>query len=203
MFFFLFLLVSRLWLLNVILAAWLGVALSNVNGQIGICLAFFYIGGLAAIARRAAGRSRFKRMAEAGAWLAVITIGPLVVFLLRDQFDRLKIPLLAAYTPILLFCFSREIVVLQNAIVAAGNMTYSSYLLHFPIQLVMVLCFAVAHRPVPVYSGALFAVYLLTTLLLSYFTFRYFEAPAQNFIRRAFRKKDGATKGALRRASSV
>jgi hypothetical protein len=48
-------------------------------------------------------------------------------------------------------------------------MTHSSYLLHFPIQLVIVLCFAAAGRPVPVYSGALFAVYLLTTLLLSYF----------------------------------
>ena len=77
---------------------------------------------------------------------------------------------------------------MQAAIVAAGNMTYSSYLLHFPIQLVIVLCFAVAGRPVPVYSGALFAVYLLTTLLLSYFTFRFFEAPAQRFIRGAFRR---------------
>jgi peptidoglycan/LPS O-acetylase OafA/YrhL len=93
--------------------------------------------------------------------------------------------------------------VMQRAIVAAGNMTYSSYLLHFPIQLVIVLCFAAAGRPVPVYSGALFAVYLLTTLLLSYFTFRFFEAPAQRLIRSAFRRDDGPAREALRRASSV
>lgn len=206
LFFFLFLLVSRLWLLNVIFAAWLGVALFNVNGQIGICLAFFYVGGLAAIARRAAGPSRFRGLIEAGAWLAVVAVGPLVIFLLRDQLDRFKIPLFVAYTPILLFCLSREIAVprvMKSAIVAAGNMTYSSYLLHFPIQLVIVLCFAVANRPIPLYDGALFAVYLLTTLLLSYFTFRYFEAPAQDFIRSALRKKDRTAKGALRRASSA
>ena len=89
---------------------------------------------------------------------------------------------------------------MQATIVAAGNMTYSSYLLHFPIQLGIVLCFALAKRPIPVYSGALFAVYLLTTLLLSYVTFRFFEAPAQRLIRGAFRR---APDGALRPASSA
>jgi peptidoglycan/LPS O-acetylase OafA/YrhL len=54
-----------------------------------------------------------------------------------------------------------------------------------------------------VYSGALFTVYLLTTLLLSYFTFRFFEAPAQNFIRNALRKADSPVREALRRASSA
>jgi peptidoglycan/LPS O-acetylase OafA/YrhL len=90
----------------------------------------------------------------------------------------------------------------QAAIEAAGNMTYSSYLLHFPIQLVMMTGFAVAGRPVPVYSGALLAVYLLTTLLLSYVTFRYFEAPAQRFIRTAFRR-DVPSREVLKQASSA
>jgi peptidoglycan/LPS O-acetylase OafA/YrhL len=206
LFFFLFLLVSRLWLLNAIFAAWLGVAFFNTNGQVSLCLAFFYMGGLAAVARRAVAASRFKRIAEAGAWFAVAAVGPLVVFLLRSQFDSFKVSLFVTYTPILLFCLSREIAVpgwMQAVIEAAGNMTYSSYLLHFPVQLVIVLCFAAAGRPIPVYSGALFAVYLLTTLLLSYFTFRFFEAPAQRLIRGAFRKADAPAREALRRASSA
>jgi peptidoglycan/LPS O-acetylase OafA/YrhL len=205
LFFFLFLLVSRLWLLNAIFAAWLGVALFNTNGQISLCLAFFYIGGLAAITRRAVAASRFRRSVEVAAWLAVTVAGPVVVFLLRDQLDTFAIPLFLSYTPILLFCLSREIAVprlLQSIVEAAGNMTYSSYLLHFPLQLVIVLCFAVAGRPIPIYSGALFALYLLTTLLLSYFTFRYFEAPAQRFIRVAFHA-DRAAPSAVRQASSV
>jgi peptidoglycan/LPS O-acetylase OafA/YrhL len=66
----------------------------------------------------------------------------------------------------------------------------------------MMIGFAVASRPVPVYSGALLAVYLLTTLLLSYATFRLFEAPAQRFIRAAFRR-DVPARNALTPASSA
>ena len=91
----------------------------------------------------------------------------------------------------------------QKAVEVAGNMTYSSYLLHFPLQLVIVVCFAAAARPVPLYSGALFAVYLLTTLLSPYVPFRFFEAPAQRLIRGAFRRDDGPAREALRRASSA
>jgi peptidoglycan/LPS O-acetylase OafA/YrhL len=145
-------------------------------------------------------------MIEAGAWLAVAAIPAGVAYAAGDQLDRVAFPLFLSCTPILLFCLSREIAiprVLQSVIVATGNMTYSSYLLHFPIQLVIVLCFTVAGRPVPLYSGALFAVYILTTLFLSYLTFRFFEAPAQSLIRGALRRTDGPAQGALRRASSV
>jgi peptidoglycan/LPS O-acetylase OafA/YrhL len=133
----------------------------------------------------------------------VAAIPPAVIHAAGDQLDHISFPLFLGTTPLLLFCLSRKIAVpgwMQAMIVAAGNMTYSSYLLHFPIQLVIVLCFTVAGRPVPVYSGALFAVYLLTTLLLSYFTFRFFEAPAQRLIRGAFRRSPG---GELRQASSA
>jgi peptidoglycan/LPS O-acetylase OafA/YrhL len=193
--------------LNVaIVAACLSAPSLNAAGQVTSCLALFYVGGLAAMARQAVDVSRFKKAAEAVAWFAAAVVMPIVVYTLRDQLDRFDLPLFAGITPVLLFCLSRAIKLpqaVQGALVAAGNMTYSSYLLHFPIQLVIVLCFAAAGRPVPVYSGALFAVYLLTTLLLSYFTFRFFEAPAQRLIRGAFRKDDGLAREALRRASSV
>ena len=205
--FFLMLRVTRSWWLNVVVvAACLDAVLQGVVGQVVYCLAFFYIGGLAAMARQAIGASRYRTMIEAGAWLAVAAIPPAVVYAAGDQLDRISFPLFLGYTPLLLFCLSREIAVpswMQAMIVAAGNMTYSSYLLHFPIQLVIVLCFAVAERPVPVYGGALFAVYLLTTLLLSYVTFRFFEAPAQSLIRGALRRADDPAQGALRRASSA
>jgi peptidoglycan/LPS O-acetylase OafA/YrhL len=124
---------------------------------------------------------------------------------LGERLAAVEFPLLLAYTPILLFCLSRAVNVphwAQSAIEAAGNMTYSSYLLHFPIQLSIMIGFAIAGRPVPVYSGALLTVYLLTTLLLSYVTFRFFEAPAQRFIRAAFRR-DVPSREALRPASSA
>ena len=205
--FFLMLRATRSWWLNVVIVvAGLAAAGLSASGQVTNCLTLFYAGGLAAAARQAADASRFRKMIDACAWLAFAAIPPLVFYAARNQFDRFDFPLFVAFTPILLFCLSREVRlprVVQAAIVAAGNMTYSSYLLHFPLQLAIVLGFALAGRAVPIYSGALFAVYLLTTLLLSYITFRFFEAPAQNFIRNALRKADGPAREALRRASSV
>lgn len=205
--FFLMLRATRSWLLNVfIVAVCLGAAWWSASGQVTNCLALFYVGGLAAIVRRSVGAWRFRIEVEAWSWITVIAIMPFVIYVLRDQLNRFDLLLFVGFTPIVLFCLSREIKlprVAQAVIVAAGNMTYSSYLLHFPVQLVIVLSFAVAGRPVPVYDGALFAVYLLTTLLLSYFTFRTFEAPAQRFIRSVFRQADGRKREALRRASSA
>jgi peptidoglycan/LPS O-acetylase OafA/YrhL len=203
--FFLMLRATRSWLLNIVIVlACLSPAALNAGWQVTYCLAFFYMGGLAAIVRRAVGALRFKGAIEATAWFAVLAVGPLVGHLQRDRLDDFAIVLFVAYTPILLFCLSREIAaprLLQSAIEVAGNMTYSSYLLHFPLQLVIVICFAVAGRPVPIYDGSLFAVYLLTTLLLSYFVFRYFEAPAQSFIRGALRRTGAPAHQALRRVS--
>src|SRR5262249_20093826 len=144
--------------------------LKGFGWQILLCLAFFYAGGLAAIARRAVGGARHRDAIETSATIAAI-ISPLVVVIailipLGAHLGSVAFPLLLAYTPILLFCLSREVTVprwAQAAIEAAGNMTYSSYLLHFPLQLAIVIGFAVAARPVPVHSGALLAVYLLTT----------------------------------------
>jgi len=202
--FFLMLRGTRSWWLNaVMVAAGLGAACLDVSGHLTNCLALFYAGGLAAIVRRSVGASRFRTEVEAWSWITAIVIMPFAIYALRDRLDRFDLPLFVGFTPILLFCLSREIALpraVQAMIVTAGNMTYSSYLLHFPLQLAVVLCFALAGREVPVYSGALFAVYLLTTLLLSYFTFRTFEAPAQNFIRNILRRKGGK---AFKQASSV
>jgi peptidoglycan/LPS O-acetylase OafA/YrhL len=85
-----------------------------------------------------------------------------------------------------LFCLSRDITMpaaIQKAVEAAGNMTYSSYLLQFPIQLMMVLGFAIARTPIPFYDETFFWIFIATTLLAAYLVYRYFELPAQNLIR--------------------
>lgn len=205
--FFLTLRATRSWWLNVVIvAACLGATFMSASGNVTNCLAFFYIGGLAAIVRRSIVASRYRNLIEAGAWLAAVVIPAAVFYAAGDQFDRIDFQVFLIYLPILQFCLSREVTLprwIQSAIVAAGNMTYSSYLLHFPIQLSVVLCFTIAGRPIPGYNGSMFAVYLLTTLLLAYVTFRYFEAPAQSFIRTALRGADGAAREPFRRASSA
>jgi len=188
--FFLMLLATRSWLLNVaVIAACLCAVRLNASGQVTNCLAFFYIGGLAAMARRAVASTTFGRAIEGGAWLAVVVLPAAVLSFARDHLGQFDFQLLLTYTPILLFCLSRQIAMpaaVQNAVEAAGNMTYSSYLLHFPIQLLIVLGFAIIGAPIPLYDVTFFGIYLAITLLASYFAYRYFEAPAQNLVRSFF-----------------
>jgi peptidoglycan/LPS O-acetylase OafA/YrhL len=180
--FFLMLLATRSWLLNLVVIA----ACLTASGQIAACFAFFYIGGLAAIARRAIATMAFKRIVEAAAWVAAVMLPPSAWFFMQGRLVESDFLLLLTYTPILLFCLSCDVTVpapIQKAVEAAGNMTYSSYLLHFPIQLTMVIGFTLAKAQIPLYDATFFGIYLAVTLLASYLAFRYFEAPAQNLLR--------------------
>ena len=193
-FFFVMLLATRSWLLNlVVIAACLTAsgqvtaACLTASGQVAACFAFFYAGGLAAMARRAVTPSIYRLAAESVGWLAVIAL-PLWFWESKDghleSMDFLLV--LLSVTPILLFCLSRDIVMpasVQKAVEAAGNMTYSSYLLHFPIQLMAVVGFAIVRAPIPLYDGTFFGLFIGTTLVASYLSYRHFEAPAQNLVR--------------------
>jgi peptidoglycan/LPS O-acetylase OafA/YrhL len=156
----------------------------NFSGQIFSCLAFFYAGGLAAIVRRSIAGTDYAVVIERVAWSTMAAI-PVLIFWLQPQIvDWL---FLLAFTPLLLFCLSRNITVsasIQALVEAAGNMTYSSYLLHFPIQLMIASAYAISGNPIPLYSDWFFAIYVTSTLTASYFTYRYYEAPAQALIRK-------------------
>jgi peptidoglycan/LPS O-acetylase OafA/YrhL len=192
-FFFIMLLATRSWLLNLAVIATCLMAGGRVaadcqtaSGQIAACFAFFYAGGLAAMARRAVMPTVYRLAAESAGWLAVIAFS-LWAWQYKGHLESMDILLLLlTFTPILLFCLSRDIAMpasLQKVVEAAGNMTYSSYLLHFPIQLITVVGFMIAGTPIPLYDGTLFGLYIGTTLVASYLAYRYFEAPAQNLIR--------------------
>jgi peptidoglycan/LPS O-acetylase OafA/YrhL len=158
----------------------------NLSGQVFSCLAFFYAGGLAAIARRTIASATSRFAIEGLAWFAVVAI-PVLIWTFRPQSAAVGwATLLLTYTPILLFCLSREVSLsasTQRVLEAAGNMTYSSYLLHFPIQLLIASGFAASAVPIPFYDGWFFAMFMASTLLASYLTYRYFEAPAQALLR--------------------
>lgn len=193
-FFFVMLLATRSWLLNLVVIAACLTASGQVaadcltaSGQVAACFAFFYAGGLAAMARRAVTTSVYRLAAESAGWLAVIVFPLWAWQFTKGHLESMDfLLLLLTFTPILLFCLARDIVMpasLQKVVEAAGNMTYSSYLLHFPIQLMAVAGFAIVRAPIPLYDGTFFGLFIGTTLVASYLSYRYFEAPAQNLIR--------------------
>ena len=68
-----------------------------------------------------------------------------------------------------------------------GNMTYSSYLCHFPIQLTLALILPLIGYSVDYTSWELLFIYLFATYFVSYFAFRYLETPLQYFIKSRFK----------------
>lgn len=65
----------------------------------------------------------------------------------------------------------------------AGNLTYSSYLLHFPIQLLIVTASRMLDVSIPAQSPIFLISFVAGTLLLSRLIYKQFEMPAQRLIR--------------------
>jgi peptidoglycan/LPS O-acetylase OafA/YrhL len=179
-----------IWVNVVVLISCLAAKFLHVPSPIVDCLAFFYVGGLSAIAHRQVGVGRHRARIHAVA-LALVVLAPLAVALsgvYRGQ--HFTFLFLISYTPALLFVAARRFAVhpaLQRSVEVAGNMTYSSYLIHFPIQLAIALAFTTFHRAIPYERLDFFCGFFFLTLLAAYGIFRWFEMPAQSYIRRRHR----------------
>lgn len=79
---------------------------------------------------------------------------------------------------------------LAAAIGAVGNLTYASYLIHFPVQVAMMLVLDGWDIPSAslFYGPVLLPAYLILTLGLSFPVFHGFERPAQHWLR-GFRRR--------------
>lgn len=182
--------ISKSWTVNIlVLAAFVGFHLLKTHFPIVDCLAFFYAGGLSAIAYRWIATRHFVSWATIAAWVFVAAV-PIVVYATGlHRRPGFPIPFLITYTPVVLYCLCgnfKTSPAVRTVIEAAGNMTYSSYLLHFPLQLALVIAFSAWGVSIPFYSAGFFWFYVLATLAASYFTFGRFELPAQNLLRRRF-----------------
>ena len=65
-----------------------------------------------------------------------------------------------------------------------GNLTYSMYLCHFPIQLLIVLFFLKQKIDIPYKYSWFFLFFIISTTLISFFVYKILEKPAKEFLRR-------------------
>jgi len=159
----------------------------KVSNSIFNCLALFYVGGLSAMAFLHWQERGYKIFLTRLAFVAVLVFPPIIHATSIYQLKYFPELFLVTYVPALLFVCAqnfRTSPILHKMIEAAGNMTYSSYLIHFPIQLVIASYFANIHEAIPYYSDAFFVGFILATLVASYYIYRLFELPAQIFLRK-------------------
>ena len=176
-------------------------ACANLPLQVCYCLAFFYAGGLAAVARQAMTHARFRPAIEFAAWCAAAAV-PIVIGILSLPYPIDARIFLLAYTPILLICLSAEIPLsqpVQRLLQIAGNTTYSCYLLQFPIQLSIAIGFSLLRLPIPFHDQLFWAAFVSGTLIAAHLVYRYFEAPAQKLIRSRLLRREGVSNESLER----
>jgi peptidoglycan/LPS O-acetylase OafA/YrhL len=70
-----------------------------------------------------------------------------------------------------------------------GNLTYASYLLHFPLQLALVTALGSRADPALFYSPAVFLGYVIGVMLVSWPVYHWFEMPVQNRLREWARRR--------------
>jgi peptidoglycan/LPS O-acetylase OafA/YrhL len=73
---------------------------------------------------------------------------------------------------------------LVGPIRAAGNMTYSTYLIHFPVQLAVAVVYTAMGAAIPRQSVLFFGCYIVVVLVLAGALYRFLEVPCQSLLRR-------------------
>jgi peptidoglycan/LPS O-acetylase OafA/YrhL len=174
---------TPLTLLLMALAAALVQILKISEHPLFACLLYFYLGCLTAVVYlKVKSAPRLTVPATATALAAVAALALLSLWItIKPKY------LLAILSPALIFlCVThiRATALSCRLLVPAGNMTYSSYLLHVPIQIVVATYCSYSGATVPIYSAWFFVTYIVVTLILSEWSYRYIEMPAQTFLRR-------------------
>ena len=174
------------WLVGGAILTSLGAMLAGVESPALACAGYFFAGGAAAQLLLRTSRQgdvagpRFVAAAMLFAvlgcawWTGVIGEPAVLPFTL----------LLAA--PPLLFLAAQDWRLLepwQAPIQAAGNLTYSSYLCHFPLQLILAIAAAASGRALPIDNPLFLVAYLGATLVVGRLVYMRFERPAQDWIR--------------------
>lgn len=157
----------------------------NFNGFQAI--AFFYFGVLTCHLYEAIIRCpRAVRMVSAGTALLIAVLSLTQAFDGGPYGDVLSPLLWPALIMLVQLAVPDHHPRANRTLSALGDMTYSSYLLHFPLQLTMVLLVGLSGARLAdlVPTRGFFLVYIVMVLGLSHVVFRRFERPAQQALRR-------------------
>lgn len=166
-----------------VVLAWAAFAHFGVNHPWLDAFAYFYAGGLAAFVLVGVQHTRAERPALL---LAALGVPVGVVALLQapvpDALAYIGLATVTVYIAAAVHVPRK----LSRAAQALGNLTYSSYLLHFLVQIAAMTALTAAGWLVPVERVWSLLTYLGVVFMLSALAFRWLEMPAQDALRRRF-----------------
>lgn len=162
--------------------------LYKVHPRLGDALFCFFMGGIIYIIYNSI-TQRFSLIHRAKIFVPVLIAVAFAAcfFVTRSDgvtsFLSLRVVFFPSIVLLLAFLQARYLT-LGKSISIVGDITYSSYLIHFPLQLVIIgfsEYLALLLNP----SVFFFFVYLVVLVIISYLVYENFERPAQRFLRRS------------------
>jgi peptidoglycan/LPS O-acetylase OafA/YrhL len=154
------------------------------------CLIFFYAGGFSFIIYKLFINSRYFKLLNILAISFLIISIVFIVNLKLIYHPWFWTVFLVIYTPLVLYLLASihlsERSLIYNLLRILGNITYSAYLLHFPIQLVIAIAYSFFSASIPIYDYSFFIFFLILVFILSHFSFVLFEEPMKKYLRNKF-----------------
>lgn len=165
----------------------IGLREAGLENAVTDCIGFFFAGGMGALLMKNFSANPAAGIVRPLAWAITIAAPVLAVLFARAPSANAVIYSMTAYAPFVLYCFAQPLRMRQDIgklVEVAGNLTYGSYLLHFPVQLAIAWYFKSSGMTIPMYDGSLFVFYIGMSFGAAFIGYRLFEVPAQAFLRR-------------------
>lgn len=158
-----------------------------VDFPLADCSVLFFAGGISAIISLKVRKLYYRLTLNIMSLVGVVLIPFLYLISIRNG-ERHTFLFLLIYLPVLLFAISSINLPfpagLNKVVAALGNMTYSSYLIHFPIQLLIALVCMYLELQIPFLHKWFFWGYMATVLIISFYLYVWFEKPVQVYLRK-------------------
>ena len=163
-------------------------SLFHFDHNVTNCLKYFLLGGLSFECSALMSKSKDKAQFNRNLILSIMFF--ITILFLTYKLNILRFKhytfVLFLLIPTILYFSTICININKKAssfINSLGNLTYSSYLTHFPIQLVIVNWCAYYQISIPFYEPWFFVLYIFIVMLISFLTYRFFEMPIQEYLR--------------------
>jgi peptidoglycan/LPS O-acetylase OafA/YrhL len=162
-----------------------GALIVRVHPLLGHGLLSFFTGGLCLYIVREWRANHRLDVGALVAFIAVVTLSTVIQRIRHDLSLMERLVEVVAFPAIIVALALNEerLLPITSRLKWLGDISYSSYLLHFPLALALVTLAAYANFAVNPSSGALLLAYFVVLIAVSTASYRYFESPLRRLLR--------------------